>query len=127
MGDVNSPETMDEPQEDDNQWMYASETQLSFSIVTLGISVLLMVNVFWHLCARNWSLPALLFHVVTVLMEIVVSVYCVIVFVNHPDGGKTAFIQTLLYLIYATLALSFMRWVYPLFRVFFQEEVIGCQ
>ena len=44
-----------------------------------------------------------------VLMEIVVSVYCVIVFVNHPDGGKTAFIQTLLYLIYATLALSFMR------------------
>lgn len=42
-------------------------------------------------------------------MEIVVSVYCVIVFVNHPDGGETAFIQTLLYLIYATLALSFMR------------------
>lgn len=42
-------------------------------------------------------------------MEIVVSVYCVIVFVNHPDGGETALIQTLLYLIYATLALSFMR------------------
>ena len=42
-------------------------------------------------------------------MEISVSIYCVIVFVNHPDGGETSRIHPLLYLIYATLALSFIR------------------
>ena len=39
--------------------------QLTLAVIELALVTFMMVNIFFHLCARNWSLGTLVFHVVT--------------------------------------------------------------
>ena len=56
---------MEGGEEEVESMMFNRDNQLTLAIVELGVSVLLMVNIFWHLCARNWSLTTMLFNLLT--------------------------------------------------------------
>lgn len=41
----------------------ANSDQLTLAVIELALVTFMFVNVFFHLCARNWSLGTLLVHV----------------------------------------------------------------
>ena len=44
---------------------HENKDQLTLAVIELALVTFMMVNIFFHLCARNWSLGTLLFHVIT--------------------------------------------------------------
>ena len=41
-----------------------ADDELTIAVAELGLGIFMAVNIFFHLCARNWSLGILLFNII---------------------------------------------------------------
>merc|ERR1712050_251284 len=99
--------------------MFDQDKQLSLAIMDLGVAVLLMVNIFWHLCARNWSLNMLMFNLLTTLLEITVAIFGISIFV----GVDTHNISACVILAFVTTLFIFIRLVICLIKTFSKKKL----
>merc|ERR1712003_73900 len=66
----------------------------------------MMVNIFFHLCARNWSLGTLVFHVVTGTLELAATILAILYYVADGQDEK---IGASTIVMYVAGGLSFTR------------------
>merc|ERR1711948_59822 len=80
--------------------------QLTLAVIELALVTFMMVNIFFHLCARNWSLGTLLFHVVTGTLELAGTILAILYYVAD---GRDEKIGASTIVMYVAGGLSFAR------------------
>merc|ERR1712157_87197 len=97
-----------------------SPQDLTLGVVELGLATFMAVNVFFHLCARDWGLKTFIFNVATCSMEVVASILAIILFVSDASvtddtaASVSDSVNSKIIVIYVAVGLSALRMVFAM-------------